>query len=69
MKTPHALVIDDHENILADICARLDSLGHTYVTAKSQDEAERIIDSTTTCFDYILLDVQIPCRFQSPPRL
>jgi len=68
MKTPHALVIDDHENILTDIRARLDSLGHTYATAKSQDEAERIVDSTTTGFDYILLDVQIPCRFQSPPR-
>lgn len=69
MKTPHALIIDDHENILTDIRARLDSLGHTYATAKSQDEAERIIDSHDTGFDYILLDVQIPCRFQSPPRL
>jgi DNA-binding response OmpR family regulator len=69
MKTPHALVIDDHENILADIRARLDSKGHTYVTAKSQDEAEGIIDSPDAEFDYILLDVQIPCRFQSPPRL
>lgn len=69
MKTPHALVIDDHENILADIRARLDSLGHTYLTAKSQDEAERLIDSPGAAFDYILLDVQIPCRFQSPPRL
>ncbi len=69
MKTSHALVIDDHENILADIRARLDSKGHTYVTAKSQDEAEQIIDSPDTSFDYILLDVEIPCRFQSPPRL
>lgn len=55
MKTPHALVIDDQENILADIRARLDSKGHTYVTAKSQDEAEQLIDSTATGFDYILL--------------
>jgi DNA-binding response OmpR family regulator len=69
MNKPNALVIDDHENVLNEIRARLDSKGHSYVTAKSQDEAERIIDSGPNPFDYILLDVQIPCAFQGPARL
>lgn len=68
MKASNALIIDDHENVLEEIAMRLDSLGHSYQKAKSQEEAEHLIDNATHYFDYILLDVEIPCKYQSPPK-
>lgn len=58
---PHALVIDDHEQILQIVGEKLESLDHTFDTASSQEEAEEFLRRQS--YDYILLDLAIPLRF------
>jgi CheY-like chemotaxis protein len=58
---PHALVIDDHEQILQIVGEKLESLDHTFDSASSQEEAEEFLRRQS--YDYILLDLAIPLRF------
>lgn len=58
---PHALVIDDHDQILQIVGEKLESLDHTFDTASSQEEAEDFLRRQS--YDYILLDLAIPLRF------
>jgi CheY-like chemotaxis protein len=58
---PHALVIDDHEQILQIVGEKLESLDHTFDAASSQEEAEEFLRRQS--YDYILLDLAIPLRF------
>lgn len=57
-----ALIVDDDHEILALIEERLLSMGHDCRKAQSQTEAEEILEDHV--FDYILLDLEIPNRFQ-----
>ena len=59
---PTALIIDDDEQILAMVEERLASMGHDCLKAQSQTEAEELLEQHA--FDYILLDLEIPSRFQ-----
>ncbi len=61
----HALVIDDHDQILEIVREKLQSLDHTCDTASSQEEAEELLRRST--YDYILLDLAIPLRFRGKP--
>jgi CheY-like chemotaxis protein len=58
---PHALVIDDHDQILQIVGEKLESLDHTFDAASSQEEAEDFLRRQS--YDYILLDLAIPLRF------
>lgn len=57
----HALIIDDHDQILNIVREKLQSLDHTCDTASSQEEAEEFL--RRSAYDYILLDLAIPLRF------
>ena len=57
-----ALIVDDDQEILALLEERLLSMGHECRKAQSQTEAEEILEDHV--FDYILLDLEIPNRFQ-----
>src|SRR5436190_7758057 len=57
-----ALIVDDDQEILDLLQERLLSMGHESRTAQSQTEAEGILNEHV--FDYILLDLEIPNRFQ-----
>ena len=57
-----ALIVDDDQEILALLEERLLSMGHECRKAQSQTEAEEILHDHV--FDYILLDLEIPNRFQ-----
>jgi DNA-binding response OmpR family regulator len=55
-----ALVIEDDQTHLDLLHERLFSIGHVCRKARSQAEADEMLDAYT--FDYILLDVEIPGR-------
>lgn len=55
-----ALAVDDSPDILDQIDAALDSLGHRCVRATTQQEAEARLESGGFC--YVLLDLEIPVR-------
>lgn len=57
-----ALIVDDDQEILALLEERLISMGHECRKAQSQTEAEEILENHV--FDYVLLDLEIPNRFQ-----
>jgi CheY-like chemotaxis protein/DNA-binding MarR family transcriptional regulator len=57
-----ALIVDDDQEILNLLEERLLSMGHECRKAQSQTEAEEILNEHV--FDYILLDLEIPNRFQ-----
>jgi CheY-like chemotaxis protein/DNA-binding transcriptional ArsR family regulator len=57
-----ALIVDDDQAILELLEERLLSMGHECRKAQSQAEAEDILNEHI--FDYILLDLEIPNRFQ-----
>jgi CheY-like chemotaxis protein/DNA-binding MarR family transcriptional regulator len=57
-----ALIVDDDQAILDLLEERLLSMGHECWKAQSQVEAKEIL--TEHVFDYILLDLEIPNRFQ-----
>jgi CheY-like chemotaxis protein len=60
MDTPKALVIDDDPDIIETVADTLASLGHEYASAASQQEARGLLEADS--YDYVLLDLQIPCR-------
>ena len=62
MTTATALIVDDDQEILNLLEERLLSMGHECRKAQSQTEAEEILNEHV--FDYILLDLEIPNRFQ-----
>src|SRR4029434_8795730 len=62
MTTATALIVDDDQEILDLLEERLLSMGHQCRKAQSQTEAEEILNELV--FDYILLDLEIPNRFQ-----
>jgi CheY-like chemotaxis protein/DNA-binding MarR family transcriptional regulator len=62
MTTATALIVDDDQEILDLLEERLLSMGHECRKALSQTEAEEILNEHV--FDYILLDLEIPNRFQ-----
>jgi CheY-like chemotaxis protein/DNA-binding MarR family transcriptional regulator len=62
MPTATALIVDDDQEILDLLEERLLSMGHECRKAQSQTEAEEILNELV--FDYILLDLEIPNRFQ-----
>jgi len=55
-----ALVVEDNEDIAERVTEILDSLGHEYVWARSQDEARQPIAEGG--FQYVLLDLSIPVK-------
>lgn len=58
--TIKALLIEDNPRVLESVKDIVDSLGHDYDTASSQDEARQLIDSQK--YDYVLLDLEIPVK-------
>jgi len=56
--TPRALIIDDDTGIRRVVRSVLDSLGHGYCEAGSQESARKIIGAEP--LSYILLDMEIP---------
>ncbi len=65
--TFHALVVDDNQDVLEEVQDRLDSLGHTYDLAETQNDARMLLDQGR--FSYGLFDLEIPVRFGSPTRI
>ena len=59
-----ALVIDDDERIIEHVQERLTSMDHECDTALCQEQAEKLLKGNV--YDYILLDLEIPMRFQKP---
>ncbi|NLG64825.1 MAG: response regulator [Actinobacteria bacterium] len=55
-----ALLIDDDPQICEAVGNILESLGHTYVRAGSQEEARAVLDGGP--YAYVLLDLEIPVR-------
>jgi DNA-binding response OmpR family regulator len=55
-----ALVIDDDPGVLEVVADILDSLGHKYDQAASQEEARKLL--TSKKYSYYLLDLEIPVR-------
>lgn len=67
MVTPHALIIDDHPGVREELQDRVQSMGHTFDSAGSQDEAlQRLAERG---YDYILLDLELPTRFGKTPLI
>ncbi|MEI6177442.1 MAG: response regulator [Verrucomicrobiota bacterium] len=64
---PIALIIEDDPSIRASIADRLESFGHDWEPAGSQNEAKDRIDRRA--FTYILLDLELPIRFGRPPSI
>lgn len=58
--TIKALLVEDNPRVLESVKDIVDSLGHDYDTASSQDEARQLIDSGE--YDYVLLDLEIPVK-------
>ena len=58
--TYEALVIDDNQAIQEAVADILDSLGHQYDQARSQEEARQLI--ATKRYSYYLLDLELPVR-------
>ncbi len=57
-----ALIIDDDEKILDLVEERLSSMSHNCHRAQSQSEAEEMLEKHS--YDYVLLDLEIPSKFQ-----
>jgi len=55
-----ALIIDDNEEVLQALRNMLDSLGHRYHCASTQEEADRLLNRHGVC--YVLLDLELPVR-------
>ena len=64
----HALVIEDSEDILEDICDRLDSLGHTCDCASTQEQARERLQRPEG-YTYVLLDLEIPVKYGRKSRI
>ncbi|HPD16237.1 MAG TPA: response regulator [Planctomycetota bacterium] len=62
-----ALIVEDDVRIVEEVRDRLDSLGHTYDCAATQLEARQRLAGGKYC--YILLDLEIPVRPKSMPRI
>jgi len=62
---PHALVIEDDVAIAEIVREKLESMDHTCDAAASQAEAEEFL--VRCAYDYILLDLAIPLKFNSKP--
>lgn len=58
--TYRALVVDDDSNIIEVVSDIVESLGHKYDAAQSQEEARKLLDKNR--YSYILLDLEIPVR-------
>lgn len=56
--TYRALVIDDDSNIIEVVSDIVESLGHKYDAAQSQEGARKLLDKNQ--YSYILLDLEIP---------
>ena len=63
----HALIIDDDPAIRETLTDRLESLGHTFDQAASQEEGEELLREKR--FDYVLLDLELPLRRGRPASL
>ena len=63
-----ALIVEDNPLIQESVQDMVDSLGHEYSGAASQEEARELIE--TEEFDYVLLDLEIPVKLgRNAPRL
>ncbi len=64
---PKALVIDDNPDVRDEVAEILDSMGHEYDMAESQNEARRFLEANE--YSYFLLDLEIPIRPGSRSRI
>lgn len=63
-----ALLVEDDPRILESVKDIVDSLGHDFDGASSQDEARQLIG--TQEYDYVLLDLEIPVKLgRNAPRI
>jgi DNA-binding response OmpR family regulator len=62
-----ALVVEDDQTLLDLLEERLLSMGHRCRKARSQAEADEMLDNHV--FDYILLDLEIPSRSHGAPDI
>ncbi|MFW6062065.1 MAG: response regulator, partial [Planctomycetota bacterium] len=67
-QTFHALVVEDSEDILEDVCDRLESLGHTCDCAFSQEQARECLQRPDG-YSYVLLDLEIPVKYGRRSRI
>lgn len=64
---PHALIIDDDLRIRETLADRLESLGHSFDEATSQEEGKEALRKAR--YDYVLLDLELPLRRGRPASL
>lgn len=62
-----ALVVDDNPMVLEAAQEIVTSLGHAFVTASSQQEAEAMLREVRPC--YMLIDLELPVRAKNLSRL
>lgn len=67
MKEHRALVVDDDDAIREVVGDILDSLGHKYDMARTQDEARALLRKGA--YSYALLDLEIPVKAGGLPRI
>jgi two-component system cell cycle response regulator DivK len=59
--------VDDNPGVREALQDRLESMGHTFESVGSQDEALKRIAERS--YDYILLDLELPSRFGRTPMI
>jgi len=62
-----ALIVDDNAEVLQALRNMLDSLGHRYHCAGTQEEADRLLSRHDVC--YVLLDLELPVRSNSLAKI
>lgn len=55
-----ALVVEDNEMLTAEVCDRVESLGHRVHHAGTQVDAEATLSRVAVC--YVMLDLELPVR-------
>lgn len=53
-----SFIIEDEDRVIQPLSKKLKSLGHQYIIARNQEEANTLIEIHS--FDYILLDLKLP---------
>ncbi|MBP85193.1 MAG: hypothetical protein CMJ64_00490 [Planctomycetaceae bacterium] len=65
--TLKALVIDDDAGIVESVADILESLGHNYDSAETQEAARGLLEENE--YSYVLLDLEVPVRKGRLPRV
>lgn len=61
------LIVDDNDDVLEELTDLVNSKGHDYEKATCQEQALEMLGDTA--FDLVLLDLQIPVKFEGTTRI